>query len=448
MQTSNRDPGDRRRSSESITEKFVGFLPPEQVTVTSRLSELQVETPSVTVFPLNIEELAAVMRIAGAENLRVLPSGAGTWLEMGNAPRDPNLVVSTARMNRVLEYEPADLTATVEAGCTLSAFNTRALSHRQFIPLDPSGSDASTIGAVAATASYGPLRCAYGTPRDWIIGMRIVHAGGTITKAGGKVVKNVAGYDLCKLYTGSYGTLGIIGELSVKLRARPSGDRTVLLYSSTFDSLLRVLAAGHRSDLQPAAAEIFSTSSMQHDLKTDIPFALAMRFLAEAETIESQFRMVSELTRDTDVLQSLPDQDSGEAFWSRYASTVLLPEWSYILRIGALPSQISQVVDEIERLAPGGSIFCHAANGVVRVHARSDWLSRLKTAQRPRRISELRQLAQQRGGSLIIERAPDEIRTMLDVWGEAGMNARLMREVKAKFDPLSLLNPGRFVAGI
>jgi glycolate oxidase FAD binding subunit len=187
---------------------------------------------------------------------------------------------------------------------------------------------------------------------------------------------------------------------------------------------------------------------MQHDLKTDIPFALAMRFLAEAETIESQFRMVSELTRDTDVSQSLPDQDAGEAFWSRYASTVLLPEWSYILRIGALPSQISQVVDEIERLAPGGSIFCHAANGVVRVHATSDWLSRLKTAQRPRRISELRQLAQQRGGSLIIERAPDEIRTMLDVWGEAGMNARLMREVKAKFDPLSLLNPGRFVAGI
>jgi hypothetical protein len=157
MQTSNRDPGDRRRSSESITEKFVGFLPPEQVTVTSRLSELQVETPSVTVFPLNIEELAAVMRIAGAENLRVLPSGAGTWLEMGNAPRDPNLVVSTARMNRVLEYEPADLTATVEAGCTLSGFNTRALSHRQFIPLNPSGSDASTIGAVAATASYGPF---------------------------------------------------------------------------------------------------------------------------------------------------------------------------------------------------------------------------------------------------------------------------------------------------
>lgn len=440
---SHREAGDRRRSPESIAEKFIESLGADRIVVAS-----ESDLPAVTALPANIEELSEALRIAAHESMRVLPSGAGTWIEMGNSPLDPHVFISTARMERILEYEPADLTATVEAGCTLATFNERALAHRQFIPLDPPGSKASTIGAIASTASFGPLRCGYGTPRDWIIGMRIVHMGGTITKAGGKVVKNVAGYDLCKLYTGSYGTLGIIGELSLKLRARPSGDSTILLFAGSFEPLANIVAAGVQSDLQPASAEIFSTDSLQIRLDTDRTFALALRFLAEPQTIASQLRLVSDLRQKHDITETSLSEDDGQGFWKGYAAAMESPEWAYILRIGVLPSQISETIAEIEKQASGASYFCHSANGVIRVYGRSDWLSKLKTAQRPRRLSELRQAVQHGGGSLVIERAPAEIKSMLDVWGEVGPTARLMREVKAKFDPQSLLNPGRFVAGI
>lgn len=443
MQMSHRETGDRRRSPESLAEKFIESLGEDRIVVAS-----ESDLPAVTVFPAQIEELSEALRIAGHESMRVLPSGAGTWFEMGNSPLEPHVFISTARMNRILEYEPADLTATVEAGCTLATFNERALAHRQFIPLDPPGSKASTIGAIASTASFGPLRCGYGTPRDWIIGMRIVHMGGVITKAGGKVVKNVAGYDLCKLYAGSYGTLGIIGELSLKLRARPSGDSTILLFSRSFEPLARVVAEGVQSDLQPSAAEIFSSGGLQGPLETDRPFTLALRFLAEPQTIASQLRLVSDLRQKHDITESSLSEDDGQGFWKGYAAALESPEWAYILRIGVRPSQISETLAEIEKQAPGASYFCHAANGVIRVYGRGDWLSKLKTAQRPRRLSELRHAVQNGGGSLVIERAPAEIRSMLDVWGEVGPNARLMREVKAKFDPQSLLNTGRFVAGI
>jgi FAD/FMN-containing dehydrogenase len=195
------------------------------------------ERERAVAFPRNIDELSEVMRLASGEGWRVIPAGAGTWLEMGARPERFDLVVSTAKMNRTLEYEPADLTATVEAGVPLAAFNRRAAEDRQFIPLDPFGAERSTIGGVIATASSGPLRCAYGTPRDWLIGVAVVAADGRITRAGGKVVKNVAGYDLCKLYTGSFGTLAVIAETSFKLRAIPPHEKTVIFYSRDVESL-------------------------------------------------------------------------------------------------------------------------------------------------------------------------------------------------------------------
>ncbi|NOT58819.1 MAG: FAD-binding oxidoreductase, partial [Acidobacteria bacterium] len=189
------------------------------------------EETRVIAYPHNIEELSAMMKLAHEANWRVAPAGAGTWLEMGNAIAQFHLIVSTAQMNRVLEYEPADLTCSVEAGVTLREFNLQAAEHNQFLPLDPFGDEKATIGATVATASYGPLRAGYGTPRDWLVGCRVVHADGTITTAGGKVVKNVAGYDLCKLYTGSFGTLVILAELYFKMRALPRADATQVFYA-------------------------------------------------------------------------------------------------------------------------------------------------------------------------------------------------------------------------
>src|SRR5215475_1535048 len=244
------------------------------------------ERERAVAFPRNIEELSEMMRLASGEGWRVIPAGAGTWLEMGARPERLDLVVSTAKMSRALEYEPADLTATVEAGVALASFNRTASEYRQFIPLDPFGDERSTVGGVIATASSGPLRCAYGTPRDWLIGVAVVAADGRITRAGGKVVKNVAGYDLCKLYAGSFGTLAVIAEASFKLRALPP------------------LEAEH--------------------------FALVLRLRNEAETIDWQIEEAARLGsgfRHETLGPSVADE-----FWRAYHESETSPSAKFIFR--------------------------------------------------------------------------------------------------------------------
>jgi FAD/FMN-containing dehydrogenase len=438
----------RDRTPDKIAQRLSEVFGQEQVLLAiGERFRVADEPARVVAFPRRLEELSEMLQFAARERLTVIPVGAGTWLEMGNRPTRAHLIISTAQMNRVLEYEPADLTATVEAGCTLAEFNARAAAHRQFIPLDPFGDASSTLGATVATASYGPLRCAYGTPRDWVIGMHVAHADGRLTKAGGKVVKNVAGYDLCKLYTGSFGTLGMIGELSFKLRALPPEERTLIFYAKEIDELCQLAARITDSDVQPAALELFSPPLVEAglSLRTE-PYGLALRFINEAETIDSQVAEALRLGAD---FKSAPlGAEEAAAFWPAYHRSEDAPQWGLIFRLSVLPADLAPMITEITHLLPKVSLRAHAANGIIRVQAEVQSLDSFKTRQRPKRIAELRQRAQARGGQLVILRAPAEIKAQLDVWGEAGPTARLMREIKAKFDPQEQLNPGRFVAGI
>ncbi len=402
------------------------------------------ETSRVVAFPHDLHELSEMMKLAHDERGRVIPAGAGTWLRMGNRPTEINLIVSTEQMNRVVEYEPADLTATVEAGCPLDAFNKLAAEHRQFIPLDPFGDNAMTIGGVIATASSGPSRCAYGMPRDWLIGLTVVHADGKITKAGGKVVKNVAGYDLCKLYTGSYGTLAVIAEMSFKLRALPPVEKTIVFYADASDTLCAMLARITDSAVQPTVMELISPSDALPLPRNQ--FALALRFLNEAETVESQIDEAKKL--GAEIRHTVLSNDDAVAFWRAYRESEVSPAWEFSLRMTGLPSDLPTMLADAGRILPKAFLRAHAGNGVLRIHAAEGWLDELKTRLQPRKIAELRRVAQSRGGGLLILRAPEEITDQLDVWGEAGATAGLMRALKERFDPNVLLNPGRFVAGI
>ena len=405
------------------------------------------ETQRVVAFPRSIAELSEMMRFAASEKLIVIPAGAGTWLEMGNQPVRAHLVISTAQMNRVLEYEPADLTATLEAGCTLTGFNARAAEHRQQIPLDPCGDQRSTIGAIVATASHGPLRCSSGTPRDQVVGMRVVHADGRITKAGGKVVKNVAGYDLCKLYTGSYGTLGIISELNLKMRARPESERTMFFFNQDAMKLCALAAQIMDSDVQPGAMELFSPQFDRLRLEYgEGRFTLALRFLNAPETIDAQ---VAEALRHGDGFRySILSGADAMTFWRDYHEDESAMTWDIIFRVSVLPSDIAMMIAEIGATIPQASLRVHAANGIIRVHAKAHTLDDFKKRERPIRFAELRQQAQARGGQMIIQRLPAELKYKLDAWGDSGQTAPLMLALKKQFDPHSQLNPGRFVAGI
>ncbi len=404
------------------------------------------ERERAVAFPRDIEELSEMMRLASGERWRVIPAGAGTWLEMGARPTRLDLVVSTAKMTRALEYEPADLTATVEAGVPLGAFNRKATEDRQFIPLDPFGDEHSTIGGVIATASSGPLRCAYGTPRDWLIGVAVVHADGRITRAGGKVVKNVAGYDLCKLYVGSFGTLAVIAEASFKLRALPSCEKTAVFYSRDAESLCSLVARITDSDVQPAAMELISPYDEASPPLDAEHFALVLRFLNETETIDWQVEEAARLgsgLRHT----TLGEADASD-FWRAYHESETSPRAECILKLSALPADLNALIADINRALPQTRLRAHAANGVVRLHGDARWLDGREIEERLRELAEMRRLARTRGGQMVILRAPDEIKNQIDVWGEAGPTEGLMRALKEKFDPHSLLNPGRFVAGI
>jgi glycolate oxidase FAD binding subunit len=403
------------------------------------------EEARVVAYPQNIEELSEMLKLAHAEGWCVVPAGAGTWLEMGNRVVRFHLIVSTARMQRVLEYEPADLTCTVEAGAVLREFNARAAEHRQFIPLDPFGDENATLGGAVATGSYGPLRCAYGTPRDWLIGARVVHADGTISKAGGKVVKNVAGYDLCKLYAGSFGTLAVIAEMSFKLRALPAVEKTLVFYADGAEALCNLAARLFDSDMQPAALELLSP---QAGLALEAGcYALVLRcWNEEAETVEWQLGEARRL--GAELRHAVLGKDEAAEFWRAYHASETAPEWTFSLRATALPSDLVTMLADVQRLLPSAVIRAHAANGVLRIHGGDDLLNELRPRHRHKLLTELREAAQARGGQMLILRAPDGVKHQLDVWGEPGATAKLMRAIKQQYDPQQRLNHGRFVAGI
>jgi len=194
-----------------------GLLPPEPAGAFA----VDGLTPQAAVAPASYEQVAEVMGYAHAEELAVIPWGGGAHIHTGNVPARYDIALSLSRLNAVVEHEPADLTTTVQAGMTLSELQGRLGAAGQLLPLDPPGGERATIGGILAANASGPWRHAFGSARDMTIGLRVVTAEGRITRAGGRVVKNVAGYDLCKLYVGSLGTLGVIVEATFKLAPLP-----------------------------------------------------------------------------------------------------------------------------------------------------------------------------------------------------------------------------------
>src|SRR5262245_25601259 len=242
--------------------------------------------PSFIARPGSADEVAACLKVCSELDAAVVPAGQMTWLDCGNPLKHTDVVLSLERMNRVIDYSPPDLTATVEAGLTLSGFNAVTMPQRQWLPLDPPASATSSLGAIAACNSSGPLRLGFGTPRDYVIGLKLAHADGTQSKSGGRVVKNVAGYDMNKLYVGSYGTLAIITELTVKLRPLAERDSTILISSKNLALLFQLANRVLASELQPASIVL---SKRLQALPND---SLMIRFIDSEASVTNQMNWV------------------------------------------------------------------------------------------------------------------------------------------------------------
>jgi FAD/FMN-containing dehydrogenase len=384
------------------------------------------------------------MRLAVKEELAVIPAGAATWVDAGNPLGRADLIISTRRMTRLIRHEPADLVATAESGLTLSAFQKQLASVGQWLPVDPPDDGRATLGGVVATGLGGPHSFGFGSPRSFVIGMRVLLADGRSIKAGGNVVKNVAGYDLCKLFTGSFGTLGLITELTFKLRPLPAESRTVVAAGS----LGSLISAGRKAFIQlaPVAIELVSRRLAKNlQLANSSEYALMMRFVGSSRSVITQTAQALKLLRDDGNRCATFDEEARP--WAKLSALPLQSAGDLKWRVAMRPTDLAAFLEEMGELEadesshPGLGWHAGLGDGRLRAIARTPVYHR----EAVRALERLRQKAENLGGSLVVESASEEIRNEFDAWGDFGSAAALMKQVKTELDPRNSLSPGRFI---
>jgi glycolate oxidase FAD binding subunit len=388
--------------------------------------------PAIVVEPETADAVGNILAWASREKLSVLPRGAGTKLGWGSAPRSIDVLLSMIRLNAVVAHRHGDLTATVQAGATLADVNRSLAAHRQWIPLDPPASDRATIGGLVATNDSGPRRHRYGAPRDLIIGVDFVRADGRLAKGGGIVVKNVAGYDLPRLLTGSFGSLGVIVAATFKLYPLTAASGTLLVDLSTPADLTALTVKLLASHLTPTAVEF-----------TTHPLRLIVRFESIEASVRQQSATAATLMTDAGFTARSISGTEEEQFWrdhSRFAEE----DRCALVKVSVLTTELGATLTLIEKLAgPGGyAAVGRAGAGVFQLCIRGD----VQTQKRV--IDGLRDALPLGKGSAVVMKSPPELRTHIDVWGSIGDGLPLMKSVKQQFDPVGVLSPGRGPGGL
>jgi glycolate oxidase FAD binding subunit len=403
-------------------------------------------TPEAAVFPGTVEELAAVVRQTAAAGVAIVPWGGGTGTAVGEPPPRPGIVLGLRRMARVVEHEPGDLTVTVEAGLTVAGLQEALRARGQWLSLDPPDAERATVGGVIAANASGPRRHLYGTIRDLLIGVTVVTADGAVVRGGGKVVKNVAGYDLPKLFIGSWGTLGVVVDATFKLRPLPDDER---LLAVRFDRLkdcgaaARALLAG---DLIPNAIEILDPTAAAA-LGLGGEAALVVGFDGLREQVDWQ---AAELTALVGPLGGRDVTTLPPATWPKL-TTVARDAFTTPAALMTLSVLPTHVVDTMEQGAQAarqrGLVSAWAAHaGVGAVTGALFAIG--EAAAVATVLTEWRMLAGAGGGHAVLTWAPLAVKAQVPVWGDAGPAGRIMQRIKAQLDPDDVLNPGRFVSGI
>jgi glycolate oxidase FAD binding subunit len=436
---------------------FQASLPPHSIHSGERLEPYRLDgiLPEVALFPKDEEQVASLLSICHAEALAVVPWGGGTRMGLGNAPDRYDVALILAGLNRVLEYQPEDLTTTVQAGLALATLDTELRKEGQFLPLDPPGYDRSTVGGVQASGASGPLRHRYGTARDQTIGIRVVHADGTITKAGGKVVKNVTGYDMNKLYIGSLGTLGIIVETSLKVMPLPASEGAILAFFPSTETAGEAALGVMGTSLDTAFLSLVVGEAVQElpgGHAGDNRAALAVGVFGQAAPIARVLRDATEIcNRNGAVGVATVSSNEVTSLRRVLADAPGGPSTTLMARSGVRPESAAGLIQSMTELSkkysfPFGAV-AHVSHGIVHAGwtAEDDLVEAKHIAAL---IEEARSVASAEGGYLVLESAPPDVKALVDSWGDARGGQALMRNLKQQFDPTGVLNPGRFVGGI
>lgn len=392
--------------------------------------------PRVIAEPRSAEEAALVLRAATAEGLQVEPVGTGSRADWGRPPRRVDVLLGSRRLGDASEYEPADLVATVAAGTTHAELERKLREHGQWLPLDPPC--AGTLGATFAQAAAGPLRAGFGPPRSHVLGLEVVTGDGKVLRLGGRVVKNVAGYDLVRLVVGSRGTLGFITRLSLRLRPMPRADSTLGFCARAPEPLLDGVAALRSERLETAAIELLSPVASEVCGLRGGSWSLLVRVLGGPESVRDLGERVQRCIA-ADAWQPPAD------VWQELATSEATSQ--LVLRLGALPAALSDTlgaaIDLGTACGTGVPIAAHAADGIVRVWTRGSPLP--PGGEVARAVAESRDEVEAGGTTVIIARAPSNVLRDVDPFGAPGPSVELMRGLKQRFDPGNVLSPERYV---
>ena len=381
--------------------------------------------------PLTGDAVAATLKWASDHGLHVVVRGAGTKRAWGAPPDRVDVILGMRRMNRVLAHRHGDLTVSVEAGATLRAVNDALAGHAQRLALDPPFADRATIGGLLATNDSGPERHRFGTPRDLVIGIELATTDGRLAKAGGQVVKNVAGYDLSKLVSGSFGTLAVITSATFKLSPIPPASATLRVAGLGPEDLSRIVQVIADSGLEPSAFELHARSGAGDERGA----ACLLRFASLPAAVEAQASdaraRIAAVRPDADVLTA----DAERRLWEQHSSAIWRPAGA-VARVSWLPADAGAVLELLYRV--GGKVRMEivgrlgAGAGLVRIDG--------DEAEQASAIGQLRQSGIV--GNVVVAGASVALKGIVDVWG-GFPNAPLYRAMKRALDPGDVLGAGR-----
>ena len=421
------------RVTRALEEGLRAIVTPKFVRQASVADAVAGVLPQIVAEPATEQELAKVLKLADEAGLAVIPRGGGTKVDWGNPPGRADLILSTLRLNRILEHAWADLTVTVEAGCTIGKLQGALAKHGQRLALDALWPEHATVGGMLSTNDSGALRLRFGSLRDLIIGVTLALPDGTLASSGGKVVKNVAGYDLPKLATGALGTLGVITRAVFRVHPLPKETCTLTCICDDAAEAQRLVLAVQDSKLAHSALQIRCGGKAQP--RVDVLFEATQAGLAaQTEQLKSIARNIIFLDSNSEVWNARQGLYSAvKADGANFA----------IVKFSTLPGQPANTIGALT------SLCADAVRWSAVVQATGIGCVCLQ-GQGPAIESALRSLRRNlegTEGSLVVHHPPAAVCRM-EAWGDAGDALPLMRAVKQQLDPKNTLNPGRFVGGI
>jgi glycolate oxidase FAD binding subunit len=395
--------------------------------------------------PSTLAEATEALQRADRDRERILFLGGGTELTLGAPPDGVEVLLSTERLERIVEYAPLDQIVAVEAGVRLASLQDVLARSGQMLALDSPWAGRATLGGLVATNAFGPRRTRYGSIRDLIIGISMVRADGTEARAGGKVVKNVAGFDLPKLMVGSLGTLGFISTVTFRLHPRPETERTVLFPDLDADAVRQVVLALRQAQLEPGAvAALVHEGGDDLGVRFDGRFELGVRFEGFEAGVRQQAMKLLDLATGQRWRAESIGAETARAFWARH-DDARESSAGFRAKLAAQPMDLERVAN-----AAIGSLFaalevprcvCYPTLGLAFVAGEVRIAGQVAAA-----VSAAREAVPE--GSVVIHAAPPEVRAAVDVWGPPPAALPLMRAVKQRLDPARRLAPGRFVGGL